>query len=176
MRVSLIVAADLGGVIGAGGGLPWRLPADLRRFKALTLGHHLIVGRKTFEAIGRPLPGRSMVVVSRRDGLPPMGPVLDGVQVAPSPEAALALAEAAGEGEAFVAGGGEIYRALLPRADRVYLTRVEAHFAGDTFFPDLDPTTWRLVSREDHPADEKHAVPYSFQVWERLRRAPAPRR
>ena len=162
MLVSLIVAADLGGVIGAGGGLPWRLPADLQRFKALTMDHHLIVGRKTFEAIGRPLPGRTMVVVSRQER-----PVPQGVQVAPSPEAAITLAEAAGEGEAFVAGGGEIYRALLPRADRVYLTRVEARFAGDTFFPDLDPAAWRIVSREDHPADDKHAVPFSFQLWER---------
>ncbi len=171
MLVSFIVAADQGGVIGAGGGLPWRLPADLRRFKSLTMGHHLIVGRKTFEAIGRPLPGRKMVVVSRQEGT-----VADGVQAASSPETALALARAAGESEAFVAGGGEIYRALLPWADRVYLTRVEAHFAGDTFFPELDPAVWWMVSREDHPAEDEHAVPHSFQLWERLSRAPAPRR
>ncbi len=165
MRVSFIVAADLGGVIGLGGGLPWRLPADLRRFKALTMGHHLIVGRKTFEAIGRPLPGRTMVVVSRGALVTP-----EGVLVAASPDVAVELAEAAGASEAFVAGGGEIYRALLPRADRVHLTRVEARFEGDTFFPDLDPSAWRLAWREDHPADETHGVPFSFQVWERAPR------
>lgn len=162
MRVSLIVAADLGGVIGKEGGLPWHLPADLKRFKALTLGHHLIVGRKTYEAIGRPLPGRTMLVVSRQPGYAPAG-----VAVVASPEEALAVARAAGESEVFVAGGGEIYRRLLPAADRVHLTRVEGRFEGDTCFPPLDPAQFHLTASEARPADARNAWPVRFEVWER---------
>lgn len=162
MKLSLIAAAGTNGVIGRGGRMPWHLPADLKRFKELTLGHHLLLGRKTFEAIGRPLPGRRMVVVSRRAGYAPQS-----VEVVASPEEAVARAAAAGESEAFVAGGGEIYRALLPRADRVYLTRVEGTFDGDTYFPPLPEADWRLSFREDRPADEKNPYALSFLVYDR---------
>jgi dihydrofolate reductase len=162
MRVSLIVAADLSGVIGRDGGLPWHLPADLKRFKALTMGHHLVVGRKTYESIGRPLPGRTMLVVSRQPGYSSTG-----VTVVGSPEEAIRVAQAVGESELFVAGGAELYRHLLPRADRVYLTRVEARVEGDTHFPDLDPARFRLASVEPRPADAKNPLPLRFEVWER---------
>lgn len=162
MRVTLIAAVAENGTIGRGGALPWHLSADLRRFKRLTLGHHLVVGRKTFEAIGRPLAGRKMVVVTRRRTYRP-----DGVEVAGSLEEALERAAAAGEDEVFIAGGGEIYRQSLPLAQRLHLTRVHARIPGDTRFPPLDETAWEMVEREDHAADEKNPYPYSFLVYER---------
>lgn len=167
MRVSLIVAADLDGTIGRDGKLPWHLPADLRRFKQLTLGHHLVVGRKTYESIGRPLPGRTLLVVSRRADYAPTG-----VTVVPDPEQALARAAAAGEDELFVAGGAELYRALLDRADRVYLTRIEAEIEGDTHFPELDPARFRLAASERHEPDEKRCWPLRFEIWERVEETP----
>lgn len=162
MRLSLIAAVAENGVIGHSDSLPWRLAADLRRFKRLTMGHHLILGRKTFDSIGRPLPGRTMLVISR--GSPPLPP---GVRLVGSLQQAIEVTEAAGEQEAFVAGGGEIYRLALPLAERLYLTRVHAHIEGDTVFPPFDPTAWRLVSREDHPADESNEYPCSFEVFDR---------
>jgi dihydrofolate reductase len=162
MRLSLIAAVGENGVIGRSGRLPWHLPADLERFKALTMGHHLLLGRKTFEAIGRPLAGRRMVVVSRGAWTAP-----PGVEVVGSPQEAVARAAAAGESEAFVAGGGEIYRALLPQADRVYLTRVKAAPQGDTLFPELPASAWRLVSRQERAADERNAHDLLFLVYER---------
>ena len=167
MRLSFIVAAGEDGVIGRDGDMPWRLSTDLRRFKALTMGHHLILGRKTWEAIGRPLKGRKMLIVTRRkdfriEGDPP------GVEICGSPEEALERARADGETEVFVAGGGEIYRALLPRADRLYLTRVHGEIEGDTFFPEVDLAGWREVEREELPADEKNSHPTTYGVWDRL--------
>lgn len=166
MRVTLIAALTPEGVVGRDGQVPWHLPADLARFKARTMGHHLVMGRKTWESIGRPLPGRRMVVITRRPvELTAMVP--EEVAVVASPAEALALAEEAGESETFVAGGGEIYRALLPRADRLDLTRVEAPVAGDTFFPPVDFQDWELVDRQDHPADARNPHPYSFRVYRR---------
>ena len=163
MKISLIAAVAENGVIGRGGQLPWRLSSDLRRFKRLTLGHHLIVGRKTFESIGRPLPGRKMIVVSRDPflALPP------DVLRAATPEAALALAEAAGEEEAFVAGGGEIYRVLLPRADRLYLTEVAGDFEGDAFFPTWPRNEWRQSSCEAGSEEAAGGPAWRFVVYER---------
>jgi dihydrofolate reductase len=162
VRVSLIAAVAGNGVIGREGGLPWHLPADLARFQKLTLGHHLIVGRRTWESIGRPLSGRRMVVVSERGlGLP------DEVALAHSLEEALALAARAGEDEVFVGGGARLYREALPLADRLYLTRVSAEVAGDVTFPELEPSAWRVVAREDHPADDRHAYPFAFLTLER---------
>ncbi len=162
MRVSLIVAVADNGVIGDRGRLPWHLSADLKRFKALTMGHHLIVGRKTFAAIGRALPGRRTIVVSRgRPELP------DGVALAPSLEAALEAARAAGESEAFVAGGAQIYRQALPLGDRLYLTRVHATPEGDAFFPAWDESAWRLVERQEGMADERSPLPHTFLVYDR---------
>jgi dihydrofolate reductase len=163
MRLAIIAAVADNGVIGRDGGLPWRLPADLRRFKALTLGHHLLMGRRTFEAdVGRPLPGRTVVVVSRgRPELPA------GVRRAGTLDEAIAIAAAAGDPEPFVAGGAEIYRLALPRADRLYLTRVHARPEGDTVFPPFDEAAWREVFREDRPADAEHRYALSFLVYER---------
>jgi dihydrofolate reductase len=166
MRTSLIVAMARNRVIGRDNRLPWRLPADLRRFKELTMGHTLLVGRKTFESIGRPLPGRTMLVASRREGYAPKG-----VQVVRSVQEALEVAREGGETELFVAGGAEIYRQTLPVADRLYLTRIEEDVPGDAYFPEYDETEWRLVDREDfapsHEPAEETPFAWSFQVYER---------
>jgi dihydrofolate reductase len=164
VRTSLIVAMAEGGVIGHAGTLPWHLPADLARFRRLTLGHHLIVGRRTWESIGRPLPGRRMVVVSghaRELKLPA------GVTSAPTLADALWQAEASGDDEAFVGGGAALYREALSRADRLYLTRVHAAVTGDTLFPPFDATAWREVSREETPPDARNAFPTTFLVLDR---------
>ena len=157
----MIAAVASNGVIGRGGELPWHLPDDLARFKSLTMGHHLIVGRRTWESIGRPLPGRRMVVVSR--GAPE---VPAEVARAGSFEEALDLAAAAGEEETFVGGGAALFAEALPRADRLYLTRVLADVPGDVLLPDFDETRWREVAREHHPADERHDYPFVFVTLE----------
>lgn len=163
MRVTLIAAMARDRVLGLDGAIPWRLPVDLRRFKKRTMGHHLVMGRRTWDSIGRPLPGRRTVVVSRRPDLA----VPDEVTVAPSLDAALALAEAAGETEVFIAGGGEIYRQALSRADRLDLTEVDLDTEGDTFFPEIDEDDWREISNEEHPADERNPHSCRFRVLER---------
>ena len=161
MKVSLIAALARNRVIGRDNGLPWHLPADLRRFQRLTRGHTMLMGRRTFESIGaRPLPGRPLIVVSRRPGP-------EGVTMARSVQEGIDLARAAGETELFVAGGTEIYRAALPVADRLHLTRIEEDIPGDAYFPEFDETAWRLVEREDHEPDGEHPYPFSFQVWDR---------
>ena len=162
MRISLIIAIGDDGVIGRGNALPWRLPADLKRFKALTMGHHLLMGRRTFESIGRILPGRTMVVLSR--GQPELPP---GAFLAANLAEAIELARQAGDVEAFVAGGAQVYTEALQFADRIYLTRVHGSFPGETRF-DLEPgEDWRLVHREDHPADAKNPHAHSFLIYDR---------
>jgi dihydrofolate reductase len=164
MTVSLIVAVSLNGVIGRDGDLPWHLPADLKHFKRTTMGHHLIIGRRTWEEVGQPLPGRTMVVVTRSRRFAP-----EGAQVVRSVEQALELA--AIDEEPFIGGGSQIYRLALARdlVDRIYLTRIHAEVEGDTFFPDFDLDDWELVSEEHHDADEKNEFAYSFLVYERRR-------
>ncbi len=162
MRLSLIAAVADNGVIGRAGRLPWHLPADLERFRRLTAGHWLLMGRRTYESIGRPLPERVLVVLTRRPFAAP-----GGVRCAKSLEQALELLEASGDAEPFVAGGAEVYGETLPRASRLYLTRVRAAVEGDTYFPELDWDAWRLVSEQAHPADARHAYPMSFRVYER---------
>lgn len=164
-RISLIAAMAENRAIGIDNRLPWRLPADLRRFKALTMGHALIVGRKTYESIGRPLPGRTLIVVTRRQGYTP-----PGVQVAHSVEAALGQAQG---DEVFIGGGEEIFRQTLDRADRAYLTCIQKDFPGDAFFPKLDPSLWHLVEREDHEPTVETPFAYSFRVYDRKREAGA---
>jgi dihydrofolate reductase len=163
MTVSLIVAVSTNGVIGRDGGLPWHLPADLKHFKQTTMDHHLIVGRKTWEEVGQPLPGRRMVVVTRSRRFAP-----EGAQVVRSVEQALELA--AEDDEPFIGGGSQIYRIALARGlvDRIYLTRIHAVVEGDTFFPEFDLDEWELVSQEHHEADEKNEFDYSFLIYERL--------
>ena len=163
MRVTLIAALARDRVLGRDGEIPWRLPADLRRFKQRTMGHHLVLGRRTWESIGSTLPGRTMVVVTRQADYP----VPPGVNLAPSLSAALERAQKAGETEVFVAGGGEIYREALPRADRLDLTEVDLEVGGDTFFPEIDEGEWREIHREEHPADDRNPHPYRFRVLER---------
>ncbi|HYH96509.1 dihydrofolate reductase [Hyalangium sp.] len=162
MRLSAIVAMASNRVIGANNRLPWRLPADLARFKRLTLGHTLVMGRKTYESIGRPLPGRTMVVVTRQRGYAP-----EGVKVAHSVDEALALAQ--GDDEVFIIGGAELYAQTMDRLDRLYLTRIEREFPGDTHFPEVDLSTWRLLEQEHHPASTPEALPHSFLTYERQR-------
>ncbi len=165
MQISIIVAVSENGVIGRDGGLPWHLSADLKRFRQLTMGHTIVMGRRTWESIGRALPGRTMIVVSRQANF--HAPV-EGIRVANSLENALQIASANGEEEAFVIGGGQLYAEALPRANRLYLTRVHAEVDGDTQFPVFDLSEWRLVSTEPHAADAKNDYSFSFEVYERL--------
>jgi dihydrofolate reductase len=162
MRISIIVAVAANGVIGRANELPWHLTADLRRFKRLTMGHHLIMGRKTYESIGRPLPGRRMIVVSRRQPSLPSEVIVVG-----SLDDALEQASQAGEQEVFIAGGAQIYALAVPLADRVYLTRVHGEFPGDAVFPELEDSEWSEVDRKDQPADGEHPLGYSFLVLDR---------
>jgi dihydrofolate reductase len=164
LRVSLIVAAAENDVIGKDGELPWRLPEDLQHFKALTRSHHILMGRRTWESIGRPLPDRISIVLSRQPKL-----ALEGAQVVAELDAALALAEAAGEDEAFVIGGAAVYAAALPRADRIHLTRVHAEIQGDVSLPTWPTASFVETSRELHPADEKHPYSFSFIELNRVR-------
>ncbi len=145
------------GVIGAHNKLPWHLSSDLKRFKALTMGHHIIMGRKTFESIGRLLPGRTSVVISRNPGFR-----FDGIQVANSLDKALALAD--GDSEVFVIGGEQIFREALGLADRILMTEIHREFEGDTFFPAIEPAIWKQVSREAVNDPELSAT---FTVLER---------
>lgn len=162
MRISIIVAVAENGVIGRDNDLPWRLSADLKRFKSLTMGHHLLLGRKTWESIGRPLPGREMIVVSRSAlDLP------DGVHRSPSVEAGIERARAWDEDELFVAGGASIYAAVLPLCDRIYLTRIGAEIDGDVTFPDFDLDDWLVVEHEELSADDKNEHPTTFVVLDR---------
>jgi dihydrofolate reductase len=160
--VSLVAAMAENRVIGKHGTLPWRLPDDLKFFKRLTVDHTVIMGRKTFDEIKRPLDNRRNVVITRNPAFHP-----HGVTVVPSLAEALALG--ATEREVFVVGGGEIFREALPRADRLYLTVVHARVEGDTFFPEFDKDGWALESDERHEADEKHAFAFSFRTYRRIR-------
>ena len=153
--MSIIVAMDERDVIGHEGRLPWRLPADLKRFKALTMGKPVVMGRKTWESIGKPLPGRHNIVVTRqRDYAAPGVTVVDSL--------ATALAAAGEVAEVCIIGGAEIYRLALPITDVLHVTRVHATVDGDTRFPEIDPADWQQVSRQDCPADDAHAFAFSF--------------
>lgn len=160
MIISIIVAMDRRGVIGAAGALPWRLSDDLKRFKAITMGKPLVMGRKTHESIGRPLPGRpNIVLTSQRDY------TAEGCIVCHDAESALAAC--AGYEEVMVMGGAALYQLFLPQAGRIYLTRVEAKVDGDTWFPQYDESAWNEIERRDHPADAHNEYPCSFRVFER---------
>jgi len=148
-------------VIGARGAIPWHLPNELKRFRNITMGHHLIMGRKTWESIGRPLPGRTSVVVTRQRGYRAPGAV-----VAHSLDEAVALC--GDDEEIFVIGGAELYAQALPRASHLYLTLVEADVEGDTRMPALDSRGWREIASECFAADERHAHPYRCSVHERI--------
>ena len=157
-RVFLVAVIARNGVIGANGKLPWNLPEDLKHFKRLTLGHPVVMGRRTWESLGKPLPGRENIVVTRRAGY-----AAPGASVAASLEAAIALC--AGEPLAFVIGGAEIYAAALPLADGLVLTEIDRDYEGDTCFPDWDRKMWRATQRETHTTAE--GVRFDFALYER---------
>ena len=157
-RVYLVVALARNGVIGARGKLPWHLPEDLQHFKRITLGHPVIMGRRTWESLGRPLPGRENIVVSRRPGYEAAG-----ASIASSIEAAIALC--AGEPVAFVIGGAEIYAAALPLADGLVMTEIDRDYAGDTSFPSWDRKGWRESQREAHASQD--GLRFDFVLYQR---------
>ncbi len=165
MIISLLVAADEQNVIGLKGRMPWHLPADLRHFRELTMGHCLIMGRKTFDSIGKALPGRTNLVVSRNKGLQ-----LEGARVMEDLKPALDYATTQGEKECFIIGGGTIYLKAMLWADKIYLTRIHDTFEGDTFFPALEESNWKETAHIRHSADEKNPYDYSFCIYERVTR------
>lgn len=160
MTVVLIVAVADNRVIGRSNALPWYLPADLKHFKQLTTGHTIVMGRKTWESIGRPLPNRRSIVISGSKDFRP-----EGVTVVSGMEAALENARE--DGEVFVIGGARVFAAAFPFADRLEITRVHAAIEGDVHFPEIDLSGWRLVNEEHHLADANNAHRYSFQTWRR---------
>ncbi len=166
-RIVHVVAVALNGVIGAAGDMPWHLPSDLRRFKRITMGKPIVMGRKTFQSIGRPLPGRPNLVVTRSKSF-----AQPGVQVMSSIEDALDMAQNLAADlsaeEVCVIGGGEIYRQTLPRVSRIYLTRVMAELAGDTTYPELDETEWQEVAREHHTEGAGDTADFMLVTLERV--------
>lgn len=160
MIISLICAVSQNGVIGLDNRLPWRLPADLKRFKNLTMGHHLLMGRKTYESIGRPLPGRTNIVLTRQPDFQ-----AENCLIAASLEEALELCE--DDDEVFVIGGAAVYRQALPLAHRIYLTLIRQDFEGDTFLFEIDQTCWQEIWRADFAPDETNPFSYSFMTLEK---------
>jgi dihydrofolate reductase len=160
MPLSIIVALSENNVVGVNNQLPWHLSADLKRLKVLTMGHHLIMGRKTFESIGRPLPGRTNVIITRNKDYK-----ADGCIVVTSLKEALEVSKS--DAEAFIFGGGEVFREALPLVNKIYMTRIHHNFNGDTVFPELRKSEWKEVFREDHEPDEKNNYSYSFINLER---------
>ena len=161
-QISIIVALDENNLIGKRGGLPWKLPADLKHFKEITTGHTIIVGMKTYKSIGKPLPNRTNIVISRNNqnipGCITVKSVTEAIEAAPDNKGT------------FVIGGAEIYSQFLPLAQRIYLTQIHHRFEGDIFFPKLNLSEWREVERQDFDPDEKNPYKYSFVTLERTRR------
>lgn len=162
MIISIIVATASNHVIGNQGTLPWHLPADMQHFKTLTMGHHVIMGRKTFASIPKGLPGRKMIVLSHNPHLHAKGAI-----VMPHLEDALQVAAQADEQEVFIAGGASIYQEAIPLANKIYLTAIEATVMGDTFFPAVDAQHWQTISSIYHPPDEQHAYGFYFMTLAR---------
>jgi dihydrofolate reductase len=161
-RVSLIVAMAKNRVIGVNNTLPWHLPADLKNFKALTMGHHIVMGRKTYESIGKPLPGRTSVMVTRNANYAPLGVVVVN-------SLAAAISACGDDEEIFVIGGAELYRQSITLADRIYLTEIDADLSGDAYFPELDHKLWKEAGRDSHAPDEKNRYSYDFVIYDRNR-------
>lgn len=162
MKISMIAAMAHDRVIGKDNQMPWHLPADLAHFKRVTLGKPVLMGRKTFESIGRPLPGRRNLVISRNPGYQ-----AEGIEVVGSVEAALALLAGIAVEELMVIGGGHLYAEMLPSADCLYLTQIDLAVEGDTRFPAFDDGQWQRIDCESHTADEKNPHPYRFETWQR---------
>ncbi len=171
MRISILVACSTNHVIGRDGDLPWRLSADLKRFRRLTMGHPILMGRKTLESIGRLLPGRQTIVLTRNVEFEFPGAIVvhDWQSALAKAAESEAASESSHEPELFVVGGAEIYRLALPSTDRLYLTRVHAEIEGDTFFPEIDEDEWQVVDEENHAADGKNEHDYSFVTLDRIK-------
>ncbi len=163
MKVSAIVATAKNNVIGKDNDIPWYLPADLKYFKRVTLGHHIIMGRKCFESIGRPLPKRTNIIITRNTFF-----TASNALICHSLEDAFSIALDNGEEEVFVIGGGEIYRQAMPFVDKIYLTEVDLVIEGTVFFPDLSMNDWKLVTSESHQADAKNEYDYVFKTYEKI--------
>ncbi len=161
MIVSIIVATDQENGIGKDNQLMWHLPKDLKFFKNTTSGHTIIMGRKTYDSVGRPLPNRRNIIITRQKDLK-----IEGVEV--FNELENAVKACADEDEVFIVGGGEIYQQALPFTDKIYLTKVHQKFNSDAFFPEFNKEEWKLISKEDHEPDEKHAFSFSFLTFVRV--------
>lgn len=166
MKISFVVAAADNRCIGINNNLPWHLPEDLKFFKRVTMGKPIIMGRKTFESIGKPLPGRTNIVITNNKNYSH-----EGIKIASSLDEAIKIADAVaqidGKDEVMVIGGAGIYHLCLPRADRLYYTKVHANVHGDAFFPEVDWREWKLLSQEEHKASENNPHDYSFCIYER---------
>jgi dihydrofolate reductase len=160
--ISLVVAASLNNAIGKDNQLLWHLPNDLRFFKNTTWGCPVIMGRKTFESVGKPLPGRTNIIVTRQENWSAQDTI-----TAFGLDQAIEIANSCGCNDIFIIGGAEIYKIALPLAHRIYLTRVHTNIEGDAFFPELDSAHWKMVTEHQHAADEKNIFATSFQLWER---------
>jgi dihydrofolate reductase len=165
MSISLVVAVSTNNAIGKNNQLLWTLPNDMRFFKNTTWAMPVVMGRKTFEALGKPLNGRFNIVISKQKDFKH-----EGTTVVDSLEEAIKISYDAEYHEVMVIGGGQIYKQAMPMADKLYLTRVDAELEGDTSFPEINTQVWEMISQETHTADEKHAYAYHFQVWERIKR------
>jgi dihydrofolate reductase len=164
MKISAIVASSENGGIGKKGKIPWNLKDDLAYFKSVTMGHTLIMGRKTYQSIGMALPGRRMIIVTRQPEF-----IAEGCLIVNTLREAFALAKSRGEEEVFIAGGSEIYYQTFDLVEKVYMTRVHAVVEADSYFPEVGEPDWILVSEERHSADEEHQYAFTFEVWERRR-------
>ncbi len=162
-EIALVVAASTNNVIGKDNSLVWHLPNDMKFFKNVTWGFPVVMGRKTFQELGKPLKGRVNIVITRQADWS-----VEEVITAGSLDGAMRSATETNAKKIFVIGGGEIYRQAISIADTIYITRVHGEFEGDAFFPEIDENEWKLISNEDFPVDEKHAYAYSFQVWKRV--------
>ena len=165
MILSVIVAMAQNRVIGLNNQMPWHLPADLAWFKKNTLNKPVIMGRKTFESIGRPLPNRHNIVISRQ--IESIDNKISNVSWVKSIDEAISLAQKQQPDEVFIIGGGNIYKQVLPLIDRLYLTHIDAELQGDTYFPDYLPEQWQVIYQQDHQADEKNSYPYQFKILQR---------
>ena len=164
MTISLVVAASTNHAIGKDNQLLWHLPNDLKRFKNITWGMPILMGRRTFDSIGKPLPGRKNIVITRQKGL-----VQEGVVYVTGSRDIDFIVNELEVNELYVIGGGELYRTYFNRASIIHMTRVHTEIEGDTFFPELNPKEWERTNYIDFAADEKHAFDYSFEVWKRIR-------
>ncbi|MES2373509.1 MAG: dihydrofolate reductase [Bacteroidota bacterium] len=163
MLISLVVAASTNNVIGKNNQLLWSLPNDMKFFKNTTWAMPVLMGRKTFESLGKPLPGRLNIVITRQKDWKP-----EGATIVHSLEDAIKAASTADYKEAFVIGGGEIFKEAMTVTDKIYMTRVDAELEGDAFFPVIDKAQWQLISEDSRAADAKHAYSYHFQLWQKL--------